>query len=148
MRMSGILSLSLLLVGAVHAQDDPAKKELARLEGMWKYVKVEAPDKITEAIFKDSVMEIRGNKMIHKITLPGDKNEVHESTIALDPGKKPKAIDITPLDGPEKGKAMKGIYELDGDTLKMAFELGERPTDFIFKKGGAREVYTLKRVKK
>ena len=148
MRMSGILTVSLLVVGAAHADDDPAKKDLARLEGMWKYVKVEAPDKITEAVFKDAVVEIRGNKMIHKITLPGDKNEVYEATIALDPGKKPKAIDITNLDGPRKGKASKGIYELDGDTLKMAFEEGERPTDFTFKKGGAREVYTLKRVKK
>jgi uncharacterized protein (TIGR03067 family) len=145
--MSGILSLSLLVVAAAHAEDDSAKKELARLDGTWKFVKVEAPDKIAEAMASASVVQFQGNKM--KITVSTDRKVVHEAKIALDPGKKPKTMDITALDGPTKGETDKWIYELDGDTLKMACDpQGERPGDFTYKKGSSRQVYTLKRVKK
>jgi uncharacterized protein (TIGR03067 family) len=47
-------------------------------------------------------------------------------------------IDITPLKGPEKGKTVKGLYELKGDELKLCFpdEPGkERPKEFTSKGG-------------
>jgi len=116
----GILSLSLLTITAADPQDKPAKKELTRLEGTWKYVKVEAPDKIADAIASVSVVEFRGTKMIHTITLSSGNKEVTEAMITLDPGKKPKTIDVMPLDGPEKGKTTKGIHELDDEMGSVA----------------------------
>ena len=35
----------------------------------------------------------------------------------VDPAKKPKEMDVKPKDGPNKGKTVKAIYKLDGDTL-------------------------------
>ena len=149
MRMLGILTAVLLIVSAAYPQGDAAKKELGRLEGKWKYVKVEAPDQIAQAIAEASIVEFRGNKMIHTITLSTGKKNVIEATIKLDPTKKPKTIDITPLGGPEKGKTFQGIYELHGDTLKL--HLGDvpedRPSAFKYKKGSARSLSTLRRTK-
>jgi uncharacterized protein (TIGR03067 family) len=150
MRTLAVLGVSLLAAAPGYPQDNPVKTELARLEGTWKYTKVEAPDKIAETLAESSVVEFRGDKMIHTITLSTGKKEVSEATITIDPGKKPRTIDVTRLDGPYKGKTFQGVYELDGDTLKIheGYEPGDRPTDFTFKKGTARQLSTLQRVKK
>ncbi len=150
MRTLGILGVLLLAAAATAQQKDSVKKELARLEGTWKYVKVEAPDKIAETIGKASVVEFRGNKTIHTITLSTGKKEVTRATITIDPEKKPKTIDVTPLDGPQKGKTFQGIYKLDGDTLTIhaGDQPGDRPTNFKYKAGKAQTLSTLKRVKK
>jgi uncharacterized protein (TIGR03067 family) len=150
MRVLGIVSVVLLFGTSVPAQEDTVKKELTRLEGTWKYVKVEAPDQIAKAIAEVSVVEFRGTTMIHTITLSTGKKEVSEATIKIDPGKSPKTIDMTRLDGPEKGKTFQGIYELDGDTLKIhaGNVPGDRPSDFKYKAGSARDLSTLERVKK
>lgn len=63
----------------------------------------------------------------------------------LDPSKKPKAIDIT---DPE-GDAGLGIYELDGDTLKICLvddKNAARPTEFKVT-GKKTMLFTLKRAK-
>jgi uncharacterized protein (TIGR03067 family) len=148
MRTLMVLGVSLLVLADADSQEDATRRELARLNGIWKYTKVEAPDKIAEAIAEASVVEFRDGKMIHTITLSTGKKEVAQATVRLDPSKRPKHFDVTSLDGPEKGKTTQGIYELDDDALRIAYEDGQRPTDFTFKKGSIREVYTLKRVKK
>ena len=41
-------------------------------------------------------------------------------------------MDITGTEGPNKGKTFQAIYELDGDTLKVCYDLSGkgRPTEF------------------
>lgn len=61
-----------------------------------------------------------------------------EYSFTIDPAKKPKAIDATALDGPLKGKTLKGIYELKGNELKLCLpneEMKGRPTEFKVEKG-------------
>ena len=49
----------------------------------------------------------------------------------VDPKAKPAAIDISPSDGPEKGKTFLGIYAYDRGELTLAFtEKGDRPKGF------------------
>jgi uncharacterized protein (TIGR03067 family) len=58
-------------------------------------------------------------------------------TYKADPTDYPKTIDLTPDRGPAKGKVLKGIYELDGNTLKVCYvspateapEKAERPKE-------------------
>jgi RNA polymerase sigma-70 factor (ECF subfamily) len=61
-------------------------------------------------------------------------DELRESSYKLNPAKKPKYIDVTPLTGPddEKGKVFQGIYVLDRDSLKICISGPgqDRPTQF------------------
>jgi RNA polymerase sigma factor (sigma-70 family) len=74
-----------------------------------------------------------------------------EWTIKLDPSKKPKAVDATVLTGPLKGKTRLGIYQIEGDELKLCLprpDVKERPTEFKATEGSQLELITLKRSKK
>jgi uncharacterized protein (TIGR03067 family) len=42
-------------------------------------------------------------------------------TYRIDPGKQPKSFDVVPGEGDDKGKTLEGIYELNGDTLKICY---------------------------
>jgi uncharacterized protein (TIGR03067 family) len=58
--------------------------------------------------------------------------EVDRGTVKLYPSATPKAMDITGTDGPNKGKTILAIYERNGDTLRVCYDLSgkKRPTEF------------------
>jgi uncharacterized protein (TIGR03067 family) len=74
---------------------------------------------------------------------------VDQGTVKLKPTAKPKELDITGTDGPNKGKTILAIYELDGDTLRVCYDLGgkNRPTAFESKEGTQLFLVTYKREK-
>jgi len=74
---------------------------------------------------------------------------VDQGTVKLKPTAKPKELDITGTDGPNKGKIILAIYERDGDTLRVCYDLGgkERPTEFKTKAGTQQFLVTYKREK-
>ena len=75
---------------------------------------------------------------------------IQVGTQKLDPSKSPKTIDVTMTEGPSKGTVMLGIYEIDGDTLKVCFDPHgkKRPTEFKSAPGSQTFVNVHKRVKK
>jgi uncharacterized protein (TIGR03067 family) len=81
-------------------------------------------------------------------TLPGqfrveDKVEARSGTFKLIAGKQPRQIQIRMPDSSKKG-----IYLLDGDTLKLcADKPGRRPTDFKTAQGSDAVLLILKREK-
>ena len=88
-------------------------------------------------------------ELVKAITETGEK-VVSELTFKLDPAKEPKAIDFTTAAGPDKGKRIKGIYQLEDDTLKVCFNPkkdGERPTAFATKAESSVRLNTFKREK-
>jgi uncharacterized protein (TIGR03067 family) len=130
---------------AADAKDDAAKKEMDKLKGTWAMTAGEGNgDPLPPEMVKSAKLIVMGDK----ITL-NDGNEKHEATYKVDPTQKPTTIDITPTDGPEKGKVMKGIYMLDGDTLKMCLgEAGkDRPAEMASKKGSNSFCVSFKREK-
>jgi uncharacterized protein (TIGR03067 family) len=58
--------------------------------------------------------------------------KVDQGTVKLIPSAKPKAMDITGTEGPNKGKTILAIYERNGDTLRVCYDLSgkKRPTEF------------------
>jgi uncharacterized protein (TIGR03067 family) len=50
----------------------------------------------------------------------------------FDPKKSPKELDISPADGPHKGKTMPAIYEVTGETMRVCYDQDgkDRPTKF------------------
>lgn len=108
-------------------KDDATAKELKKLKGVWKVVELEADGK------KAPANEIEGMRWTidDKEILAKDPGEPGKKvSFTIDPSKSPKEIDLEPLEGTEKGKKLGGIYELDGDKLKVCVGDKVRPTDF------------------
>jgi uncharacterized protein (TIGR03067 family) len=109
---------TLALVTALCAADKPkadAKKELEKLQGTWVMVGLEVNgEAVPEKKIKGTTLVIKGDKYTVKV-----KDTKHETTFKIDPSKEPKAIDMYFPDGPNLPKLSEGVYELDGDTLKV-----------------------------
>jgi uncharacterized protein (TIGR03067 family) len=145
------IALSILaagfLVAAAPAPDDAVKKEMAKLEGTWSVTALTNDGKKgkDEDIRKIRVI-LKGDNYTAKV---GDM-VVEGGTWTIDPTRKPKSIDATATSGDDKGKKSLGIYELDGDTLKMCFGPAgkdERPKEFESKEGSKYEMGVYKRDK-
>lgn len=143
-------TLVLTASGGTGAQaDDKAdiKKELKKFKGTWTFASVEAGGKAGPAgALKGTTVTFDGDKYTVK---SGDK-VIQTATQKLDPSKSPKALDATVADGPNKGTVILGIYEFDGDTLKVCFdpEGKKRPKEFKTAPGSQTTLVVHKRVKK
>jgi uncharacterized protein (TIGR03067 family) len=108
---------------------DQAKKDLARLQGTWTMAALEVDGKDVGADkVQDTTLTIKGDKYTIKVK----KNE-HGCAIRLDPSKKPHAIDMIFSEPGSADKVHKGIYVIEGDTLKICRGLNAedaRPEQF------------------
>jgi uncharacterized protein (TIGR03067 family) len=135
-----------LTISTAGAQDDAAKKELKKLEGTWATVSIEAAgQKVTDADkIKTRKLTTKGEKYTLKV---GD--ETVQGTIEINPTKKPKTMDVKPDSGSNKGKTLLGIYELEGDNLRICLAPPgkDRPTEFASEAGTAHQLVVYKREK-
>ena len=133
-----------LWLGAAAAQDEPAKKELDRVQGTWKLLNVEADgEKQPEEFRKNGELVIKGTK--YTLRIP---NTTEEGTLRLDPAAKPTTVDFTIESGDDKGKTQLGIYKLDGNRLTFCVgKPGEkdRPKEFTTKAGELRSLWEFGR---
>ncbi len=127
-------------------KEDPAAAELKRLAGTWQGV---AAEEGGEAAVADTAKQLR-------LEFDGEKFKAYfgdmvlmAGTLKLDPSAKPKAIDLKSSEGRLAGKTGEGIYELDGDKLKLCLvEPGEkRPAELKTAKQG-QHLITYERAKK
>jgi uncharacterized protein (TIGR03067 family) len=130
-----------VLVSTSAGQDKAGAGDKDKLKGTWSVTSGKKGGKdVPEDLFKDIKFVFTGDKL----TMQG-KGKNMEWTLTLDPTKKPKEMDVKF----EDGKIGNGIYDLDGDTLKIAHgEIGEpRPTEFVSEEGSNVTVMVLKRDK-
>lgn len=132
---------------------EPAKKaaiekELDTLHGTWTLVASEGRgETMSEEDMKkhEGFVEIDGNKMRIYVK---DMHDL-EGVAKFDPTATPKSIDYWHLNGPDKGKTGLGIYELQGDTLRVCWAItGERegrPTAFSNRPDEHQAINTYKR---
>ena len=117
--------LCLVLLGA-------DKPDAEAIQGTWIVAACELEAKLLPlSAFK----ELRyGLHKDGKWTLEGGPGfpKAKAGTYTLNPKDKLKTVDLIPNDGPFKGKTFKGIYQLEGDEMKMCFAFPgkERPTSF------------------
>src|SRR5215213_3588298 len=117
------------------AGDERENADQKGIEGTWEIVSAEAG--------KNSSDGLRGLRMSFKDTtmslLPRmGTDKPMKLTYKLDPAKKPKQIDTTHELDPGKPISQLGIYELDGDALKLCLEAAGkgRPAKFETKPNG------------
>jgi uncharacterized protein (TIGR03067 family) len=147
-----LVSLSVTASPAALPQEkdlpDAAKKELKKLDGKWKPVKMITVDgeKDGGPDGPDVTFEFKGR------TLVVEGKEVAEVT-AIDSATDPKSLDfkVKVRTGElAEGSTVEAIYKLDGDTLTMAVYIGEgkkRPGGFDAPKEAGSFVFVFKRVK-
>jgi uncharacterized protein (TIGR03067 family) len=129
--------------------DDKAdlEKEVRRFQGAWTIESSETGGKkLPAGDLKALIVTFEGDKH----TVKNGDQVIQVGTQKLDPSKSPKTIDVTMTEGPSKGAVMLGIYEFDGDTLKVCFDPQgkKRPTEFKSEPGSMNFVNVHKRVKK
>jgi uncharacterized protein (TIGR03067 family) len=115
--------VSLVGLGVVLADDS----DLKALEGTYKAIALEGAGKAAPAeVVANTIVKITGNEFAVII-----KDTTKTAKIKIDPKAKPAHFDISPSDGPEKGKTFPGIYKIEKGELVIAFtEKGDRPTEF------------------
>jgi uncharacterized protein (TIGR03067 family) len=132
-----------LITGGV--ANGEAKKDQEAFQGTWVAVSGEQDGKpVPPEEVKKMKLVVKGNRYTFTA---GEETE--EGTFKLDPAKKPKAVDVMPTTGRDKGKTVLGIYEMEGDTHKSCFAPAgkERPTEFAGKPGSGNSLFVLKRAK-
>lgn len=141
-RLAAVLAAA---VTGCAAPADDATADLKALQGTWTLVAFERDGKETK-LQGDTRAINTGNAFVVK---RGDQ-VVAAGTMTLDPTTNPKASETTYTDGPDKGKAFKGIYRIDGDTTtfcRAGAPADDRPTEFKSKPGSGQFVAVYKRAK-
>jgi len=127
-----MVTFGLLLVTDAAGGD---KKEKETIQGVWKVISVERlGERIPEADVKDFGFTFgpEGDKYRWAA---GKFSEEGKYKVGLEG--KLKTIDLDIQTGEDKGKLQLGIYQLDGDMLKICFAKAggkDRPTEFATKK--------------
>jgi uncharacterized protein (TIGR03067 family) len=140
-----VLAVSLLVAAAPPLREDPAKKEKERLQGTWKVVSLKLQGmESNDPKDKEGGFVFKGDKYL-SLPLAKGKKEVWR-TYKIDVTKKPKELDLDATAG-----KVKGIYELEGDTLKLClpnpFVSKERPERIESDRKGKSGLMVLKRKK-
>jgi uncharacterized protein (TIGR03067 family) len=140
-----LVAFGLALTITSSSWSDDAKDAARALEGTWLPSEAElAGQKYPESILKTMKLVVKDDKYTVTVGEATDKGECK-----LNPSAKPKEMDIIGTDGPNKGKTYMTIYELDGDTLKVCYDLSGkgRPTEFKTKEATKLFLVTYKREK-
>ena len=143
MRGRRVLAAMVGLLGAAIATGSPAQ-DTGMIQGAWKVVSAERDGK--------PAADVSG----HRLAFSGDtftsQHEGHvlyRGTYSVDPTRKPARIDFRHTEGDLKGKTWKGIYLLEGDTLKTCDNAPNiakpRPAQFSAKAGSGHILIVLKR---
>ncbi len=139
-RIRWVLAFGVLVWAAGSARAD----DKANLQGAW----------LVEKGIEDGVEMPAKEREKLKVEFKGDKILLHEDKMVetdgfhLDAGKSPKAIDVIPEKKDEK--PLLGIYQLEGDILKLCFshQGQKRPGEFASTKESGTLLLYLKRVNK
>lgn len=134
-------------IGLVFSFAQAAEQPQKKLQGSWNATKAERDGKAA-----DDVVGHRLSFTSNRFQIQSkDGKPLYRGTTRVDPSKKPVAIDFEHAEGNLKGKAWKGIYALDGDTLTICDNAQnldrDRPAAFEAKSGSGYVLITLKRAK-
>lgn len=122
------------LTGTV-AQPYTAKTDLDRLQGIWSVVSIERggkPSRLEKAVFM-----VDGKRACWQTS----DSEI-QGGLYLEQTSQPKTYDLA-----MSTRTVEGIYSLEGDTLRLCYDLGtepKRPSRFITEKGSQQVLVVLK----
>lgn len=143
----------LAFAGAMAHAADPVADEVKKLQGEWQAVEIEAKGKKAgkdDADTKNMRFVIKDNELTAEAA--DGSGRKRQLTYKVDPGKTPKEIDITSLDGQEKDTTTAAIYKLEKDRLTICMpyfsnDRSKRPTEFKVGADDGHMVIALERIR-
>jgi uncharacterized protein (TIGR03067 family) len=138
-----------LILGAwlVPALAQPAEDAGRKLQGTWTAVQAERDGKSADDVVGNR-LSFAGSRFQIQAK---DGKPLFAGTFQANSTAKPAAIDFQHTEGAMKGKAWKGIYAVDGDTLRVCDNAPSpdkgRPAAFEAKSGSGHVFITFKRAK-
>jgi uncharacterized protein (TIGR03067 family) len=110
-----------------------AKDDLEKMQGTWVLASMELEGNpfplkgVRTANYSGDVLTLALDGKVYRTG----------SLVTLDTRQMPKAVNTWDAEGPFKDKTLPGIYEIDGDKMKVCFARpgDARPTEFTTKKG-------------
>jgi uncharacterized protein (TIGR03067 family) len=137
----------ILGIGLVPAFAQPAEDAHKRLQGNWTATRAERDGKPADDVVGHR-FSLTGNRFRIQAR---DGKPLFAGTVRVDPRAKPAVIDFEHAEGALAGKAWKGIYALDGDTLTVCDNGPNldkaRPTAFEAGSGSGYVLITFQRAK-
>jgi uncharacterized protein (TIGR03067 family) len=120
------------------------KADLKAMAGTWAVDRVEIDGKDVTESFKNISLVLANDTYTATVNGQTDKG-----TVALAAAQKPKAMDITGTEGPNRGKTFPCVYDLKDDTLTVCYGLDfqTRPTAFQTAKDSGTMLIVYKRKK-
>lgn len=108
-------------------------RDIEKMQGTWIILSVETNGtRMGSKELQDAPGELtlNGNHYLLKFG-----EIINTGTFKLESENSPRAINVIPGDGPNKGRLFPGIYTIEGDLMKTCFNVGggERPTAFTTK---------------
>jgi uncharacterized protein (TIGR03067 family) len=153
-----LLSLIALLSVQDAAVDKDSAGDLKKMQGLWVAESAIGPDGTPapkefldtfKLIVKDDTITMEGPRPA--VPEGAEIPEFPRFECKLDASKKPKSIDFKGLTKETKGQTMEGVYEFDGENLKLCFPNNPgdpRPKEVKASPEAKTAVLTLKRPKK
>ncbi len=117
--------------------------DLDQLQGSWLPVTAELAGKpFPEQVRKTISLTVEGDAYRVTVGPAVDKGTLHADRSAT-----PHTLDIVGTEGPNKGKTIPAIFERQGDTVRICYDLsgGSRPTVFVSKEGTQLFLVTYKK---
>ena len=145
--MKCLLFVSLLLVFSLTpiTWSGAGAQDAKQIQGTWLPQSAELGGKeFPEEVRKSIKLVLKADTYV--VTAGKDPDE---GKCKIDPSKTPKTLDITGTKGPNMGKTFLCIYELNGDTLRVCYDLSgkARPTEFKTTAGSQLFLVTYRREK-
>ena len=138
MKTHALMMLALgLPLTADAANEDAVKRDVEKLQGTWKLVSVETHG--VKLHHSPASLKVKGERLFWVSDAKGARPIGTGQGFKIDPTTNPKAVDVESVEVRATGQStpiiVKGIYDLDGDTLKLCLNrTGERPKSFDTKK--------------
>lgn len=110
-----------------------AQDDLKKLQGTWQCVSMEREgEEVPPEAVKGTLVQYEDDR----VTLYREGEIFRRGIVTLDPMKSPKKVNTWDLSGPYEDQTVPGIYDVDGETLRLCFSRpgAERPTEFSSKK--------------
>lgn len=143
--MKCLLMLGFSLVAGLTTMADALTNDVVTVQGNWKPAVAElGGHPLSEALLKSISLKLADGKYEVLVGTEPDRG-----TYTIDPAATPKRMTIQGTEGPNQGRTFPAIYEINGDTLRICYDLAGAHTPAAFKTVAGTKLYlvTYRRVR-